>query len=98
MRISDWSSDVCSSDLRPLFLAVQARGDEFPQLIGDHGECDHHRCEQRHLDLAKKRIEQLGIDDLALPRSNERLDEDAEDRFREIEAEDRKSTRQNYSH
>src|SRR3546814_14211781 len=79
MRISDWSSDVCSSDLRPLFLAVQARGDEFPQLIGDHGECDHHRCEQRHLDLDKKRLEQLGIDDLALPRSNERLDERSEE-------------------
>src|SRR3546814_5780096 len=25
MRISDWSSDVCSSDLKPLFLHAQRR-------------------------------------------------------------------------
>src|SRR3546814_15035202 len=31
MRISDWSSDVCSSDLRPVVLALDALLD--PQLL-----------------------------------------------------------------
>src|SRR3546814_9045759 len=61
LRISDWSSDVCSSDLRALFLAIKARRDEFPQLVGDHRKGDHHRREQRDLDLDEKGLEkQIG--------------------------------------
>src|SRR3546814_15805610 len=40
MRISDWSSDVCSSDLDPLLLA---RDDE-------EGEDRNHRAVHRHAD------------------------------------------------
>src|SRR3546814_20376314 len=33
MRISDWSSDVCSSDLFPFFIGAHPRfGDEVPHL------------------------------------------------------------------
>src|SRR3546814_16132842 len=41
MRISDWSSDVCSSDLQD---AVEPAG-ELPRLVaeeGHHGGHDHH--------------------------------------------------------
>src|SRR3546814_8939676 len=37
MRISDWSSDVCSSDLRPLFHVAVA-GAEIAQDRADLGE------------------------------------------------------------
>src|SRR3546814_10409818 len=66
LRISDWSPDVCSSDL--------ARGDEFPKLDRDHRKSDHHRGEQRNFDFDEKSLEQLGVDQLALPRRNERVD------------------------
>src|SRR3546814_9638860 len=33
MRISDWSSDVCSSDLRPKFRARQRQGQSFMLII-----------------------------------------------------------------
>src|SRR3546814_9194294 len=60
MRISDWSSDVCSSDLRgggtfpcPLAFALlvgrvtgeEARRREFAQLHADHVFIDRHRHE-----------------------------------------------------
>src|SRR3546814_3784236 len=85
MRISDWSSDVCSSDLRgreqegqqrALFLAIKARRDEFPQLVGDHRKGDHHRREQRDLDLDEKGLEKLRIDQLALPGREQWLHQD----------------------
>src|SRR3546814_18951756 len=51
MRISDWSSDVCSSDLlqpaphalhvRPVFVA--ALGGEVAFLAGDHGDVHDHQ-------------------------------------------------------
>src|SRR3546814_18379083 len=34
MRISDWSSDVCSSDLHPLFAGGGGRGDQLPGARG----------------------------------------------------------------
>src|SRR3546814_7709724 len=40
MRISDWSSDVCSSDLRADLLLVSQYGFEFA-LIGGHGGLAH---------------------------------------------------------
>src|SRR3546814_13246743 len=44
MRISDWSSDVCSSDLRPHFTQVHAYGvvraiDCFLLLFGNGAAC-----------------------------------------------------------
>src|SRR3546814_20296117 len=37
MRISDWSSDVCSSDLLPLRYATRVPGDGFGVPGGDWG-------------------------------------------------------------
>src|SRR3546814_17855412 len=53
MRISDWSSDVCSSDLRR--LAVQRARDQF--LAGDGLAGDQHR--QRRLREPANGAEQL---------------------------------------
>src|SRR3546814_8586074 len=33
MRISDWSSDVCSSDLLPLRLGTEQPGDDVAELM-----------------------------------------------------------------
>src|SRR3546814_17563001 len=33
MRISDWSSDVCSSDLKAIF-GISASGEAMPELVG----------------------------------------------------------------
>src|SRR3546814_8309260 len=41
MRISDWSSDVCSSDLLALRI-----GDWPPSLVAE--QCDRDQCEQHH--------------------------------------------------
>src|SRR3546814_5705903 len=55
MRISDWSSDVCSSDLRP--FADRGRGGRILDHAGfeEHAACDHvqplgERARNRHLD------------------------------------------------
>src|SRR3546814_10755637 len=37
MRISDWSSDVCSSDLDHLFVRTLERGDMLPNGLIDIG-------------------------------------------------------------
>src|SRR3546814_5806005 len=41
MRISDWSSDVCSSDLSPVHAASPA-GDQQGHLADAQGDHDHH--------------------------------------------------------
>src|SRR3546814_1659125 len=45
MRISDWSSDVCSSDLRPMHVMVAKQG-ALPAAEGMEG----HRHGDRHVD------------------------------------------------
>src|SRR3546814_2345194 len=40
MRISDWSSDVCSSDLRRLCRTLARAGLEHPELALLHGKFD----------------------------------------------------------
>src|SRR3546814_7566067 len=49
MRISDWSSDVCSSDLQPEFLAGEGRG-KARRLLQQHAERPRR---QRRLQLAQ---------------------------------------------
>src|SRR3546814_10426814 len=58
MRISDWSSDVCSSDLEH----VVRPHDEADDADRDHGVC--------HAEIAEDRLAAEGRDDLA--RSEER--------------------------
>src|SRR3546814_1367523 len=43
MRISDWSSDVCSSDLRVLAVDEGAVDVEDDEAVAE-GECRHGRC------------------------------------------------------
>src|SRR3546814_4762148 len=38
MRISGWSSDVCSSDLRPLHRLLEPRAVDHPREIAEGGE------------------------------------------------------------
>src|SRR3546814_8422622 len=52
MRISDWSSDVCSSDLRraPLPRRSECRGDDvLHHLFGQRGRIDDHRVDPARL-------------------------------------------------
>src|SRR3546814_4321664 len=104
MRISDWSSDVCSSDLR-----------EIGALVGQHQfRLELPAVGQHHLDLAGALDDVLVGDDEALPRDDDagaerRLlalaalaiaeavaEEAAEEGI--VEQRDRKSTRLNSSH
>src|SRR3546814_10789030 len=76
MRISDWSSDVCSSDLREperVFAAEMRRVQRteilFPQRIGQNGEQqhDHQRTKPLARNLRRRactdEAEQQGRDD-----------------------------------
>src|SRR3546814_2348010 len=47
MRISDWSSDVCSSDLARMF-ALQWHQEGLASYISFEGKTDHHDAEIRH--------------------------------------------------
>src|SRR3546814_21069324 len=47
MRISDWSSDVCSSDLARMF-ALQWHQKGLASYISFEGKTDHHDAEIRH--------------------------------------------------
>src|SRR3546814_8863632 len=47
MRISDWSSDVCSSDLARMF-ALQVHQEGLASYISFDGKTDHHDAEIRH--------------------------------------------------
>src|SRR3546814_9190604 len=56
MRISDWSSDVCSSDLRD--LALQALDDSFLAFrfgeVTDHAELPHQRAWSKRSESSAK--------------------------------------------
>src|SRR3546814_6667298 len=96
MRISDWSSDVCSSDLRHVMAAALHRIDlmldeaEARRAVGEGG------AEDRHVMLIGELHEAVFL--LAVLRQP--LAHFADERARGIGAglQDRKSTRLNSSH
>jgi hypothetical protein len=71
---------------RLLLLRVKARGNEFPDLDREEGEAEHQRSEQRHLHLDEECFEDVGVDDPPLPRFQQRLHQEGENRPGEIEA------------
>src|SRR3546814_8532335 len=106
MRISDWSSDVCSSDLRDLitharaFTAVEA----IPFVDGEHHRAATLRDQTHQLGVLLADIA-LRIDDRddhvrALDRRQRLDDRELFDGFPDarLATEDRKSTRLNSSH
>src|SRR3546814_4708343 len=100
MRISDWSSDVCSSDLWTLYSHNQLYG---VWRIADAGERpDTKRSLRVALETTRKSILLHSASDVAMRRSSDRAVIPAEARTT-IESElpgrrDRKSTRLNSSH
>src|SRR3546814_13273775 len=44
MRISDWSSDVCSSDLRKIAMAVDARHEDAREGLRAERVASRHHC------------------------------------------------------
>src|SRR3546814_6408159 len=102
MRISDWSSDVCSSDLANAFLgsrmeklrtdveAAERRVEEFRETTSIVSEEDETLLAEQIYSLNRAQIDAQ----LELDTANERLDrlEAA------MSARDRKSTRLNSSH
>src|SRR3546814_1606010 len=61
MRISDWSSDVCSSDLRTSALHVRARRGRVSHIASRRGAPRSHRLSRRTKCLASDRLEQLRL-------------------------------------
>src|SRR3546814_9389907 len=64
MRISDWSSDVCSSDLEDDGVAEGERGRRLPRRDGDReiprrnqSECAHRLAIGRGIDAGARRFE-----------------------------------------
>jgi hypothetical protein len=55
-------------------------------LGGEKREAQHQRGEQADLHFDEEGLENVGEDDFALPGRQQRLDEEGEDRRREIEA------------
>src|SRR3546814_16267861 len=64
MRISDWSSDVCSSDLTQFAKAAARAGAEQPQVVGNLGEADGKHVERarklHHRVMGGERLELVG--------------------------------------
>src|SRR3546814_1641713 len=66
MRISDWSSDVCSSDLRRVVVTFRTRTDACP---GQHA--DQHRARQlwlRRVDAQQIVRAQIGFPEIVVRR------------------------------
>src|SRR3546814_18732234 len=59
MRISDWSSDVCSSDLRGRFVMIAL---DAEQVLGDQFDLDLHRT-SADPDHARDGLDQLSLPD-----------------------------------
>src|SRR3546814_6587394 len=87
MRISDWSSDVCSSDLFVLALAQRGKGSVRAggRLLAEDGEFLHHHAELRvfldelregpchALAVAAAVVEELDQGDVALGVADHRI-------------------------
>src|SRR3546814_6237230 len=90
MRISDWSSDVCSSDLPPLDTPLHQEGAEQPDPDGEHRKG--HQVEllertdrvarrqvedvdQSHRDERQRELQDEQIGDVAVGRSEEHTSE-----------------------
>src|SRR3546814_16282004 len=56
MRISDWSSDVCSSDLRAAECAGDAHADRFPELACQRAELFRTELRRQHLGEYARRV------------------------------------------
>src|SRR3546814_15478035 len=60
MRISDWSSDVCSSDLsvdlRPLDLTFRSRGDDGPLMLTVAGDSSADKVRE-YIAVAKEMVD-----------------------------------------
>src|SRR3546814_6963952 len=104
MRISDWSSDVCSSDLSPARSGFQAEALETPFARRVDDIIKHVRGDAlpqegfggaHRLDLAMLRIEHF---ERAAPREFVIAVDRPEGHVPRAEAVDRKSTRLNSSH
>src|SRR3546814_2715438 len=111
MRISDWSSDVCSSDLAPALPDGAASGGQLHHLQGP-------AAHRRRPEVAARRAWRPDLDDLpgtddfaesaahggkadqrdAVPAQGHEPGPGAPAQPRAPEAGDRKSTRLNYSH
>src|SRR3546814_9547085 len=94
MRISDWSSDVCSSDLVETAQQLAVEGEAVGIVgVGRGEEVPERRLDGRHL------VAQGGIGVLAVADEVDRADRgDRPLVDLEGEVEDRKSTRLNSSH
>src|SRR3546814_5956697 len=63
LRISDWGSDVCSSDLVAAGREASFRAGQYDGPAGLVGEGGAHRRDQRRLDLAGERVALLRVVD-----------------------------------
>ena len=73
---------------RLLFLHVEAGCNEAPELRRDHREAQHDRREQCDLHLREESFENVGVDQLALPGPDQRLDQNGENILRVSEADE----------
>src|SRR3546814_3365285 len=105
MRISDWSSDVCSSDLcdRRILRSVEEVGAEqmrveFVDASGDRSHVNTDVDTAALLGQIKRRGATCGIELAVKRREAEVAEREARERMVRIECVDRKSTRLNSSH
>src|SRR3546814_6322216 len=78
MRISDWSSDVCSSDLHGIVARGEHRDASLGALAHSFGD-EHHRMAEDILDAAHHEAERLGrvLRPLRPPEMREKQDDRA---------------------
>src|SRR3546814_20136384 len=88
MRISDWSSDVCSSDLISLAIVAGAKAGAVEQ-IDQFGRRDGRGCRQENISLLKAPEEAIVIFDGDRRRYMKRFRGGARNRQHEIQSLDR---------
>src|SRR3546814_9526022 len=99
MRISDWSSDVCSSDLLAGELGQQVRMQRRAMLVGEPGDAQERRDPAHPHDVGLDDLGGTGVEELGEAiRGVEVLADGDGHRDPGGELEDRKSTRLNSSH